>query len=76
MKKYIVSDPNILSGMPVIAGTRVPIAVILRLLKEGYTVELIHDHFPHVNIKKIEGAISELVEILADNKHAAKIFET
>jgi uncharacterized protein (DUF433 family) len=34
MKHYISSDPTILSGMPVITGTRVPIARILSLLKE------------------------------------------
>jgi len=75
MKKYIVSDPNILSGMPVIAGTRVPIARILFLLKEGYTVEAIHDSFPHVPTKKIEKAISELVEALSESDgNAMNIF--
>lgn len=46
--------------MPVITGTRVPIARILFLLKEGYTIEAIHDEFPHVPVKTIEGAVNEL----------------
>ena len=75
MKKYIVSDPNILSGMPVIKGTRVPIAVILRLLKEGYTVEAIHHEFPHINIKTLDGALTQLIKLLGDNPHAQKIFK-
>ncbi|MGE5674220.1 MAG: DUF433 domain-containing protein [Mycobacterium leprae] len=29
MRNYIISEPTILSGMPVIKGTRVPIARIL-----------------------------------------------
>src|SRR5213078_3008570 len=37
--KYISSTPQILSGMPVITGTRVPVARILSLLKEGYLLE-------------------------------------
>jgi hypothetical protein len=37
--KYITSDPAILSGMPVIVGTRVPVARILSLLKEEYLLE-------------------------------------
>jgi len=45
MGKYIISDPTILSGMPVIKGTRVPIVRILTLLKEGYTIEEIQEHF-------------------------------
>ena len=43
--KYISSTPEILSGMPVITGTRVPIARILFLLKEGYLLEEIHHQF-------------------------------
>ncbi len=48
MSKYINSDPNILSGMPVIMGTRVPVARILSLLKEGYTLAAIHKQFDHI----------------------------
>lgn len=62
MKKYIVSDPKILGGMPVISGTRVPIARILFLLKEGYTVELIQENFPHVPLKTIRGAVDEVIK--------------
>jgi uncharacterized protein (DUF433 family) len=54
MSKYITSDPNILSGMPVITGTRVPVARILSLLKEGYTLEEIHKQFDHININTLE----------------------
>ena len=38
MRKYIISDPDILGGTPVIKGTRVPIGRILFLLKDGYTL--------------------------------------
>ncbi len=72
MKKYLVSDPNILSGKPVIAGTRIPIASILTLLKEGYTLQAIHKQYPHVPLATIEGAINELVAHL-DKDHATKI---
>src|SRR5436189_2986187 len=39
MQHYIVSNPNILDGEPVIVGTRVPVVVILQFLKEEYTFE-------------------------------------
>ena len=44
MKKYITSNPDIMGGAPVIAGTRVPIARILYLIKDGLTLEQIQDH--------------------------------
>jgi len=58
MSKYIISDPTILSGMPVIKGTRVPVARILSLLKEGYTLDEIHEQFDHISIATLEGVNS------------------
>ena len=72
MSKYISSEPAILSGMPVIAGTRVPVARILSLLKEGYTLEEIHNQFDHISIKTLEGTIEELATII-NSPHAAQI---
>lgn len=72
-KQYIVSDPNILTGKPVIAGTRVPVARILFLLKEGYTLEAIQEEYPHVPFKKIKGSVNELIELLDKSEYASKI---
>jgi uncharacterized protein (DUF433 family) len=58
--------------MPVIAGTRVPVARILSLLKDGYTLEEIHKQFDHISIKKLEGAIEEVAAII-NNPHASQI---
>jgi uncharacterized protein (DUF433 family) len=54
--KYIISDPTILSGMPVIRGTRVPVARILSLLKESYLLEEIHHQLDHISIATLQGA--------------------
>ncbi len=67
--KYIHSDPTILSGMPVIKGTRVPVARILSLLKEGYTIEEIHEQFDHITIDALEGAATPLADLIACQRH-------
>ncbi len=54
MSTYITSDPTILSGMPVIKGTRVPVGRILSLLKEGYMLEEIHTQFDHISLKTLQ----------------------
>lgn len=72
--KYITSDPKIMTGKLVIAGTRVPIARILFLLKEGYTVEAIQEEYPHVALEKIKGAVDELIKMLDSSEYASKIF--
>lgn len=73
MKSYITSDPDILAGTPVIDGTRIPIARILSLLKQGYTLENISDDYPYVDPKLISKAIDEAIAMLdkqLDTSHA------
>jgi uncharacterized protein (DUF433 family) len=71
MKKYIVSNPNILGGMPVIVGTRIPVGQILFLLKEGFTIEAIQQEYPQVTIKTLRKVVDETIDLL--DKNAAKI---
>ena len=71
MKHYIISDPEILGGKPVIAGTRIPVGHILLLLKNGFTMEAIHEDYPQLNIKTISGTIEEATRFI--NKNASKI---
>ena len=73
MTKYISSDPDILSGTPVIKGTRVPIGRILFLLKDGYTLDAIHDDYPHIDIKTLSAAIDEAIDALNTTLHAKKV---
>lgn len=73
MGKCIVSDPEILGGTPVIKGTRVPIGRVLFLLKEGYTLEAIHEDYPHIGIEMLSAAIDEAIEELNTKLHAKKV---
>ena len=67
MKRYIVSNPQILGGKPVIKGTRIPIGQILFLLKEGFTMEAINEEYPQVDKKTLEGAVEEAVKLVEIN---------
>lgn len=67
MNKYIVSDPNILSGKPVITGTRIPVDQVLSLLREGFTVEAIHEQYPHVSTATISGTVTEAAHFINTN---------
>ena len=68
--KYLISDPTIHSGMPVIKGTRVPIEVILYRLKEGNSLETIHDMYPYIDLKILSAAIEEAIAAININLHA------
>ena len=69
--RFIVSDPDILGGTLVVVGTRVPVARLLFLLKDGYTVDGIQEDYPHVDKTKIEGAIDELIRGLGKRNATA-----
>ena len=44
----VVKDPEILSGTPVFAGTRVPVRNLLDYVSGGYTVDEFLNDFPGV----------------------------
>ena len=71
MKQYIISDPNILGGRPVISGTRIPVDQILFLLKEGFTIEAINEEYPQLDKKTIAGTIDAAAYLI--NTNASKI---
>jgi uncharacterized protein (DUF433 family) len=71
MKKYIISNPDILGGKPVISGTRIPVDQILFLLKSGFTIEAIHEEYPQLSKETISGTVDEAAEFL--NKNASQI---
>ncbi len=71
MKKYITSKPDVMGGVLCVAGTRIPIEVILYRLKEGYTLKDLHKMYPWVNLQKFEGVLEELagkIHKLQDDK--------
>jgi len=56
--KGIDVDPKIMFGKPVIAGTRIPVEIILEKLATGETVEDILQDYPRLTKADIHAAIS------------------
>jgi len=69
MKHYIVSNPNILDREPVIAGTRVPVVVVLQFLKEEHTLEEIQAMYPHISIATLKGMLEEVATAVTSQPH-------
>jgi uncharacterized protein (DUF433 family) len=47
--KHVLSDPEILGGTPVFAGTRVPVRIIFEHLEAGDSLEVFLEDFPSVS---------------------------
>ena len=50
-------NPKICNGKPVLAGTRIPVTVILDQLAEGVSVEAVQAKYPEVGLAQIVAAL-------------------
>lgn len=60
----IIRDPDILSGMPVFAGTRVPAKNLIDYIEHGRSVDEFLDDFPTVHREQVIAALEEVKELL------------
>ena len=61
---HIISDPNIMLGKPVIAGTRITVKLILEKLSYGESIEQIISAHPHLTKELILEAISYVLKMI------------
>ena len=54
--KRITVNPDVMVGKPVIVGTRIPVALILKLLGQGMRSEEILEEYPQLEAEDIEAA--------------------
>jgi uncharacterized protein (DUF433 family) len=59
METTISSNPNVLGGTPVFAGTRVPVASLFDSLKHGRTIDYFLEQFPSVDRSQVEQLLDE-----------------
>jgi uncharacterized protein (DUF433 family) len=63
-RAFIRSDPSIMMGKPVIAGTRITVELILEKLAAGETVEQLLDAHPRLTREAIRAALAFAAEAL------------
>ena len=55
---YIVTDDQILSGEPIIKGTRTSVRAIVEIYRLGILAEEIPNHLPHLTLAQVFDALS------------------
>ena len=55
---YIVKDDEILSGEPIIRGTRTPVRAVVEIWRLGTQPEEIPEHLPHLKLSQVFDALS------------------
>jgi uncharacterized protein (DUF433 family) len=63
--KYLDQRPERASGELTIKGTRIRIAQVINMLAHGFTLQELHtEHFPHVSVPTLRGAVEEATQAL------------
>lgn len=57
-KQWIISDPNVMMGKPVVAGTRITVELILEKLSAGETTEQLLQAHPRLTREAVQAALA------------------
>ena len=63
-REWIVSDPSVMMGKPVIVGTRITVELILEKLAAGETVDDLLAAHPRLTREAIQAALAFAAEAL------------
>jgi len=63
-ENYIISNPEIMMGKPIIKGTRITVEVILEKLSAGESVEQILQAYPTLTRESIQSALAFAAQAL------------
>ena len=63
-QSLISSDPKVMMGKPVVAGTRITVELVLEKLAAGETIEQILSEHPRLTAEGIRAAIAFAAEAL------------
>lgn len=66
MPDIIETKPNVLGGMPVIKGTRIPVERVLALFIQGYKIKDFKRDYPYLTITK-----KDIADIFSYYSHLA-----
>jgi uncharacterized protein (DUF433 family) len=89
VSRYVVRNPTLLQGEPVIQGTKTPVRAIVELWRLGTRPEEIPQHLPHLTLAQVFDALSfyadhqeEINEYIVRNRvpphliHSAVLLDT
>jgi len=70
-KDYIIADPEILFGKPVIKNTRIPVDLLLEKLAAGYSNDELLKAYPRITLNDIHACLIFAAESVKHEKALA-----
>ena len=72
MEKYIVVDPAICTGKPVLKGTRIMVKNIIGMVAGGYTVDRILEAYPELTREMVQAALEYAALVIDEEQVIAR----
>ena len=71
MSDYIVVDPKICAGKPVVRGTRIMVKNILGMVAGGYTLDRIVEAYPELTKQAVQAALEYAATVIDEEQIVA-----
>lgn len=68
LTEVVTCEPDILGGIPVFRGTRVPVGTLLDYLQNGHSVDSFIDDFPSVTRLQAQQLLTEFRNLLVKSQ--------
>jgi uncharacterized protein (DUF433 family) len=65
----ITADPNVMTGVPCIKGTRITVANVVRQIAAGRTVDQICEDYPSLTAASVKAALEFAADVTASETH-------
>lgn len=66
LMERIAVDPRVMTGKPVIRGTRIPVDMIVRMVAQGIPTQEILREYPRLTAEDIKAALTYAADVVAD----------
>lgn len=70
-KERISSNPDVLAGKPVVAGTRISVELLLDFLGSGWGVNEVVEAYPHISPRDVLAALAFSADVLRRKPYIA-----
>jgi len=70
----IQRDPQVMRGLPVFTGTRIPVYIVLDYLADGYSVEELLEDYPDLTTEHVKAALTYASRLLSSGADRVTAF--
>lgn len=67
-REYIVCDPEVLTGKPVLKGTRLSIEFVLDLLAAGWDPQALKANYPNLTEERVRAVLAYAAETFREER--------